>query len=284
MDDRIRVLLVDDEEPFLQNLARLLDTRGFEVITALDGFKALEVVRSGSEFDVVVLDLKMPGMDGIETLRKLKEIDSVSEVIMLTGHASFSSGTNSIREGAYDYLMKPFDVEDLTEKIHEAYDVEAIKRNPVLWPRARAEEITLCSFKKLDKDDSLARALEVLRREEGEMAAEILFIIDHEERLLGLVTRRDLINESQKVRSGMPPTWGDLCEDPTLLPDRKLGQIMSPPAMTAHPEESLMAVAGQMLAFKVRRVPVIDTGKMIGVIRLEDVLDHVGRAWNGSEF
>lgn len=143
MNNSIRVLLVDDEERFVLNLARLLEFRGFKVSTALDGFKALEALEKKDEgFDVVVLDVKMPGMDGITTLGKIKKKFPDIEVIMLTGHATLESGLQCIREGAFDYLMKPCDIEDITKKIKEACEVERIKSRPMLWPRNPVKEIT----------------------------------------------------------------------------------------------------------------------------------------------
>ena len=142
MNNGIRVLLVDDEERFVLTLARLLKSRGFKVSTALDGFKALEALEKNDGFDVVVLDVKMPGMDGITTLGKIKKKFPNIEVIMLTGHATLESGLQAIREGAFDYLMKPCDIEDITKKIKEACEVERIKNRPMLWPRNPVREIT----------------------------------------------------------------------------------------------------------------------------------------------
>ena len=120
MGNPIRVLLVDDEERFVQNLAKLLRGRGFEVATAFDGAAGVAAVEKSEGFDVVLLDVKMPGMDGIETLRNIKEISPETEVVMLTGHANVETGIAAMREGALDYLMKPCDIEDLVAKITEA--------------------------------------------------------------------------------------------------------------------------------------------------------------------
>ncbi|MCU0593824.1 MAG: response regulator, partial [Desulfobacterales bacterium] len=108
MGNPIRVLLVDDEERFVLNLAKLLRGRGFDVATALDGAAGVAAVEN-NPIDVVLLDVKMPGMDGIEALRKIKEASPDAEVIMLTGHANVDTGIEAMREGALDYLMKPCD-------------------------------------------------------------------------------------------------------------------------------------------------------------------------------
>ena len=178
MSDPIRVLLVDDEERFVQNLAKLLRGRGFEVSTAFDGAAGVASVEKSERFDVVLLDVKMPGMDGIEALRKIKEASPDTEVVMLTGHANVETGIAAMREGALDYLMKPCDIEDLVAKINEAHEVEDIRRHPVLWPRHVVKEITGPSFVRLEIEDPLGKALGVFLREPGMSVRDELYILD----------------------------------------------------------------------------------------------------------
>lgn len=116
-----RILLVDDEEKTVKYLSRHLIKRGFNVGTALSGPAALEKVEA-QDFAVVILDVLMPGMNGIETLREIKKIAPLTEVIMLTGHASVEAGIEGMRLGAFDYLMKPLDLDELVKKIHTAYE------------------------------------------------------------------------------------------------------------------------------------------------------------------
>jgi DNA-binding response OmpR family regulator len=119
-----RLLLVDDEEMFLEYLSKRLITLHYDVTKSLTGEEALEKVGDG-DFDVVILDILMPGIDGIETLSEIKKIKPLTEVIMLTGHASQESGIEGMRLGAYDYLMKPCDTEELVSKINNAYKRKA---------------------------------------------------------------------------------------------------------------------------------------------------------------
>jgi DNA-binding NtrC family response regulator len=114
-----KVLIVDDEEEFSQALAERMRMRGLSVEIAGNGQEALEKVESGV-FDAIVLDMVMPGMDGMETLKKLKEKKPEFQVILLTGHASLDKGVESIKMGAMDFLEKPADLESLTKKIKEA--------------------------------------------------------------------------------------------------------------------------------------------------------------------
>lgn len=117
---KVRVLLVDDEQEFLEVLAERLETRGFEVRTSLNGDDALAKLNE-READVVILDVLMPGKDGIETLRDIKQLNPLIEVIMLTGHATIETAIHGLKLNAYDYLMKPTDTEALVSKITHAH-------------------------------------------------------------------------------------------------------------------------------------------------------------------
>ena len=116
---KIRLLLVDDENDFVETLAERLRLRDFNVSVALNGNEAINLVKE-NEFDVIVLDVLMPGKDGIETLKEIKSIDQISQVIMLTGHATVKSAIQGMKNGAFDYLMKPTDTDDLIEMIKKA--------------------------------------------------------------------------------------------------------------------------------------------------------------------
>ncbi len=114
-----RVLLVDDEKDFVETLAERMRARGLEVDTAYDGHQALDTVR-GARYDAIVLDLAMPGMDGIETLRQLRQLDPDAQIILLTGQGTVRSAVEATQLGALDFLEKPTDIETLTERIREA--------------------------------------------------------------------------------------------------------------------------------------------------------------------
>lgn len=116
----VRVLLVDDEAAYVDVLFNRLNRRGFDVNKAYSGSQALQQLR-GHEFDVVVLDLKMAGMDGIEVLKTIKTMDPRIQVIMLTGHGSATACEQVLEQGAFDYLMKPCELDDLIDTIKAAY-------------------------------------------------------------------------------------------------------------------------------------------------------------------
>ncbi len=115
-----KIMLVDDEVPFVETMKKRLEKRGLTVITAFNGEEALSTLESHQNTDVVILDVKMPGMDGIETLSKIRKDFPLIEVIMLTGHGTIESAIEGMKLGAFDYLMKPCEIEQLIEKVEEA--------------------------------------------------------------------------------------------------------------------------------------------------------------------
>lgn len=120
------VLLVDDEEEFLRTIIKRLSRRGIEAVGATRGEQALELMAESAR-DVVVLDVKMPGMDGLEVLKRIKTQWPNTEVIMLTGHASVEAAVEGMDRGAFDYLMKPADFEDLLYKLEDAFRKKALR-------------------------------------------------------------------------------------------------------------------------------------------------------------
>jgi two-component system OmpR family response regulator len=120
-----RILLVDDEVAFANNIAKLISKRGYEVVTVYDGESAVKAVDE-NEFDVIVLDLKMPGLDGLATLKQIKKRQPKVEVIILTGHGSMDSGIDGIQLGAFDFIMKPVRFDDLHESIRQAFQRKVV--------------------------------------------------------------------------------------------------------------------------------------------------------------
>jgi DNA-binding NtrC family response regulator len=116
---KIRILLVDDEKEFVETLAERLRTRGFHVTEAYSGDKALETLKEYN-FDVTILDVQMPGMSGIETLRAIKKLKPLTEVLMLTGHGTIETAIEGMKIGAFDFLLKPCKMDVLLEKISGA--------------------------------------------------------------------------------------------------------------------------------------------------------------------
>jgi DNA-binding NtrC family response regulator len=147
---KIRVLIVDDEEEFVRHLAERLSLRDYEVDFCLSGQEAVKKIER-LNFDVVVLDVAMPGMDGIETLRNFKEIKPLTEVIMLTGHATVESAIEGMKLGAFDYLLKPTSTDSLTEKVNNAHARKAEQEERIR--QAKANELFTSPMSVFKKDN-----------------------------------------------------------------------------------------------------------------------------------
>ncbi|NOX32953.1 MAG: response regulator [Deltaproteobacteria bacterium] len=115
-ENSIKILLIDDEEEFINTLAQRLEFRGYKAETAPDGQTGINLLAK-NHFDVAILDLMMPGLNGIDTLKQIKNILPDLPVILLTGHGSTKAGIKGMHLGASDYLMKPLDINDLITKI-----------------------------------------------------------------------------------------------------------------------------------------------------------------------
>jgi len=115
----LKVFIVDDEEEFVTTLAERLELRGFKAQIATDGENALHLIETDPPH-VVVLDVMMPGMGGLEVLQRIKELNPQTPVILLTGHGATKEGIEGMRLGAFDYLMKPLSIDDLIKKMQEA--------------------------------------------------------------------------------------------------------------------------------------------------------------------
>ncbi len=270
----IRVLLIDDEERFVLNLAKLMRGRGFDVLTAFDGPSGIAAAEQG--VDVVVLDVKMPGMGGIDALQQIKAASPETEVLMLTGHVDVDTGIEAMREGALDYLMKPCDIDDLVAKIREAHEIGGIKRHPVLWPRRLVKEIAWPSFVRLEAADPLAKALEVFTRQAGISARDELYILDAEDRFQGVVTRRDLVEAARRDPPRPSLSWEELATHPEWVPEQPIGTVMrAGHPVAADPEANLSDIARRMLEANVRCMPVMENDRVTGIVRLSDVLTHL---------
>ncbi len=134
------VLLVDDETEFVETFSERLVLRDLAISKAFSGEEALQVLEENANIEVVILDVKMPGMDGIETLTEIKKKYPLVEVIMLSGHADVESAIDGMKQGAFDYLMKPCDIDQMIAKVTEAAAKKRQHEEKII--QARIKEIT----------------------------------------------------------------------------------------------------------------------------------------------
>jgi len=134
------VLLVDDEAEFVETFSERLELRDLIISKAFSGAEALQALEKNHDLEAVILDVKMPGMDGIETLAEIKKRFPLVEVIMLSGHADVESAIDGMKQGAFDYLMKPCDMEQIIAKVTEAVAKKRQHEEKII--QARINEIT----------------------------------------------------------------------------------------------------------------------------------------------
>jgi DNA-binding NtrC family response regulator len=130
MTDSVKVLIVDDEMDYLETLVKRMRKRHVDITGIANGEEALEWLAQNG-VDIVILDVKMPGMDGIQALREIKTRYPLVEVIMLTGHANIEVAIEGMELGAFDYLMKPMDIDGLLYKIQDAYKKKVIQQEKI---------------------------------------------------------------------------------------------------------------------------------------------------------
>jgi DNA-binding NtrC family response regulator len=118
----IRVLIVDDEDRFRQLMAKLFTAKGLDVVTAANGPEALCRLEDAGPFDVVILDIKMPGPSGLDILPHLRACAPATQVIILTGHGDIQAASRSLQDGAAEFLLKPCSFEELLSAVHQAVD------------------------------------------------------------------------------------------------------------------------------------------------------------------
>lgn len=289
MTEGIKVMLVDDEKRFLESLAKRLRKRKQYVITAESGPEALEQMERES-IDVVICDVKMPGMTGIETLREMKRRFPDTEVIMLTGYATIESGLEGIRLGAFDYLMKPTDVEILIDKMEAAYENKTkrdLKIRSAEFERDRGlipdeiilKEIASRDIPHLYPDSSLADAVRIFKKKPDAPSPEQLYVIDESGRLLGKVGRSHILTavapiiQEEKVINGHDLTWKEFLNkgygSKGTLP---ISGIMQKKLKFLEADAHILEAITFMIDNNLDVLPVVEGRKFIGIVRMYDLL------------
>ena len=199
------IMLVDDEVSFVETMAKRLAKRHIKTIKAYSGEDGLEALRANPTLDVIVLDVKMPGMGGIETLKKIKNESPQVEVIMLTGHATVDSAIGGIKLGAYDYLMKPCDIEELTGKVKKAAKRKQAHEEKIANWGSFMDACTLdelmvpiAEYATISEDANVLEAISALEDAQKAFNPEryrhrAVLVLDKENRVVGKLSQHDII-------------------------------------------------------------------------------------------
>ena len=290
MNNATKVLMVDDEEQFRATTKKLLNRRGFNTIMAGTGEEAIDKLKENP--DVVILDIKMPGMDGHQALREIKKRSPDLPVIMLTGHGAMPSARQALVEGAFDYLSKPCDMDVLSSKIEEACRhgrrEEPAEEKSVMEVMIPIEEYTTLKGEQTVKDaifslkESFTAKVSTSRiMETGHRS---ILVFDERNRVQGILAILDLLEGVMPAYLTAPkPSMADSIQYSPMfwvgmftreveeLAKKKIKDIMSPAPLTIDGESNLMEAAGMMIENRARRLAVVRSGEVVGVIREQDL-------------
>ena len=290
MGHKIKVLMVDDEKKFRSTTEKILQRKGFDTVLAASGEEALE--KLDQHPDVVILDVKMPGMDGHQALEEIKKHSPDLPIIMLTGHGALPSAKEALQKGAFDYLSKPCDINILAGKIEDACrhgeEPKAFEEKRVMGVMVPLQEYTMVSAEESVKDAifklkasftsklSTSRLMEtghrsVLVMDDKNIVQGILAIRD----LLELVLPSYLTAPKPSMADSIqysPMFWqGMFIKEVKQKSEIRIKEVMSPAPLTIEGTASLMEAAYMMMKNNARRLVVEVAGKVTGVVREQDL-------------
>lgn len=281
-----RLLLVDDEEDFRLAAAAALSKRGFNVTDAADGDEALAAIRDQRP-DVVVLDLKMPGKSGIETLQELRQIDAVLPVIILTGHGDLDAAMAGIKLDITDFLQKPVDMDRLSRHIHKLLnrDAEVSMREKTITelmaPPSR--------YPRLYIDQPISDVIATLRETfyrptaEGVQPRQVrsALVFDRSEQFLGFIRFVDMLKLvlPQFLEDSPYTTFftGMFLAQIKLIGKHNINDLMDE-LVTVNVHDPIMKAIHLMVHHRLINLPVMDDGKLVGVLRDRDIILEVAKS------
>ena len=288
---KIKVLMVDDEVQFRETTAKVLKRRGYETRVAAGGDEALGILET-DRFDVVVLDVKMPGMDGNEALGRIKAPDPRVQVIMLTGHGGEASALDSLNKEAFDYLAKPCDIDRLTARINDAYTVAQCGGKP-REKKACEVMIPVEDYTTIGPEQTVAEGIEALRKSFQDLMTtsklmqtghRSILVIDRQKEIVGILGIMELMEGLRPPYLSAPkPSTASMFEYSTLfwtglftaqariLAGKKVRDIMGPPPPEVDDDANLMEISDLLYKEDCRRLVVKRAGEAIGVIREQEV-------------
>jgi len=296
MADKIKVLMVDDEEQFRSTTSKILTRRGYATTIAGSGEEALDILNKSPQ-DVVILDVKMPGMNGHQTLAEIKKIDPDVPVIMLTGHGDLDSAKESLKHGASDYLNKPCEIDLLAAKINDVYT--AARKGVKVEKTAKDIMIPLEEYTTVNEDDTVQEGVEALKKSFEIFAStsrimetghRSILVFDRKGNISGILSIMDLIVAIRPAYLSAPkPSMADSLQYSTMfwsglftiqakaLLKKKVKDIMSDPPMTVDEDANLMEVADILYTRNARRLGVMRKGKVAGIVREQEIFFEIAR-------
>ena len=297
MADKIRILMVDDEEQFRATTSKILTRRGYETSMASNGEEALAIIKE-TDHDVVVLDINMPGIDGHQALKEIKQLKPDLPVIMLTGHGAEDSAKTTLKHGAFDYLSKPCDIDLLAARINEA--VAAKHHLDVHYEKTALEVmIPLDDYTIIDPDSTVTDGIIGLKKSfESALATgkvmetghRSIVVIDTNGNVVGMLSIFDLIKALQPAYLSFPkPSTADSLQySPVFwsglftlqskgIGQKKIKDVMSGPGRTIDGTTNLMEIANLMVTAHVRRVVVTHKGQPVGIVREQELFFELAR-------
>jgi DNA-binding response OmpR family regulator len=282
--------MVDDEQRFRDTTQKILSKKGFETILAESGEDALEKIVQNP--DVVILDIKMPGMDGHETLAQIKKSHPDLPVIMLTGHGAKPSARQALVEGAFDYLTKPCDIDLLAEKIKEACR-QKDRSGSDEEPQVSDVMIPISHYTTIDETKTIQEAITALKlsfvsklatNQLMETGHRSILVVDAQGRVNGILTIRDMLEMIMPAYLSAPkPSLADSIEYSPMfwnnmfsvgikqMKTKRIREVMSPSPLSIDGKANLMEAAYMMVFHNQRRLIVTVSGKTAGVIREQDL-------------
>ena len=295
MEAKIRVLMVDDEERFRETTAQMLVNRGFDTTVAASGEEALAILEE-KPHDVVILDIKMAGMDGLQALAHIKKRFPDTQVIMLTGHGTAVSAKDALADRAFDYLNKPCDINILVAKINDAF-YAGRKTGPRSEEKVRDIMIHIDDYTKVYEDDAVKDAVENLMTSFNkfissgrimETGHRSLLVFDRNNQVVGILSIMDLIHALRPAYlSAAKPSTADSMQYSYMfweglfttqvkaLANKKVGDIMSDTPMQVDQNMNLMEIANLMFTSQMRRLIVTDKEKIVGVVREQELFFEI---------
>ena len=296
MMKKIKVLMVDDEKQFRATTKKILNKKGFETILAESGEEAIDKLKEKP--DVVILDIKMPGMDGHQALKEIKKFSPDLPVIMLTGHGALPSAEEALTKGAFDYLTKPCDIALLAAKISDACHLSKTDA-PLEEKKVIDVMVSIEDYSTLTQESTVKDAIEKLEKSFSskistsrlmETGHRSLFVLDNNGALSGIVTIKDMLKAIMPAYLSAPkPSTADSIQYSPMfwkgmfykeiqkLAKMKVADIMSPAPLTIEADANLMEAAYMMVDNKVQRLAVMESGNLAGTVREQDLFFEIAQ-------